>query len=331
MEFKYKVGDKVAVLDGSEADHYTAGWVVSMKPYVGKTLEVMCQEADFGSPVYKLVGGGCWHYDEKYLAPANSVAPTSSDRIVIYTDKKDPSKVIAKDISTGKTGVAKCSPEDIFDFYTGAKLAMNRLLGVDGKVAQKIEIGDTVEFISDLVGGFYPKHGCKGVVQEIDSGNDLWVLWEGKETAYCCAPDKVRLVSKKSAKTPNKPSTPKSKFSVGQLVIGNEGANRYSITKERTVWKVAAVRQNGFIEISGPEADAVGGFEVSPDCFDLYTGTLPSFKAFCTESHYGWQKGRIYSIVNGKCINDRRYNPCYCIGADQMSYIIGVGFIRVME
>ena len=322
MKFKYKVGEKVRVLDGSEAPYYTAGWINPMNSYVGKTLVVMTQESIRESPTYKLVDGGGWSYDEKYLAPV------SSDRIAIYTDKKDPSKVIAKDISTGKTGVAKCSPEDIFDFYTGAKLAMERLLGVEEMgTEEEIEIGDTVEFISCQVGAFYPGYGGRGVVKDIDLDGDLWVLWEGKDNAWCCGTEKVRLVSKKSAK----PSTPKPKFSVDQLVIGNEGANRYSITKERTVWKVTAVRPNGFIEISGPRADIVGGFEVCPDCFDPYTGTLPSFKVFCTESKYGWQKGRIYSIIDGKCINDKRYNPCYCISAEQMSDVIGAGFIRVME
>lgn len=325
MKFKYKVGEKVRVLDGSEADHYAAGWIDPMNRYVGKTLVVMRQESDKGLPVYKLVDGGGWSYDEKYLAPADS------DRIVVYIDKKDPRKVVAKDVSTGKTRVAKCSPEDTFDFYTGAKLAMERLLGVEEKgeekVEQKIEIGDTVEFISRIESVFYPGYGGKGVVRDIDFDGDLWVLWEGKETAFCCGTEKVRLVSKRSTKT----SAPKPKFSVGQLVIGNEGANRYSTTKEKTVWKVTAVRQNGYIEISGPKADIVGGFTVNADCFDLYTGTLPSFKAFCTESKYGWQKGKIYSIVNGKCINDKRYNPSYCISAEQMSDTIGVGFIRVME
>ena len=333
MKFKYKVGEKVRVLDGSDAPHYTAGWVDSMNPYVGKTLEVMRQESHLKSPVYKLVDGGGWSYDERYLAPAASVAPTTSDRIVVYIDKKDPSKVVAKDVSTGKTGVAKCSPEDIFDFYTGAKLAMNRLLGVEEKTEerQKTEIGDTVEFVSIQAGVFYPGYGGKGVVQDIDLDGDLWVLWEGEETSYCCGTEKVRLVSKKSSKRFTKTSALKSKFSVGQLVIGNAGANRYSITTEKTVWKVTAVRPNGFIEISGPKADIVGGFEVNADCFDLYTGTLPSFKAFCTESKYGWQKGRIYDIVNGKCIEDKRYNPSYCTSAEQMSDIFGVGFIRVME
>ena len=329
MEFKYKVGDEVRVLDGSKAPNYTAGWINPMKRYVGKTLVVMMQESIHESPTYKLVDGGGWSYDEKYLAPV------SSDRIVVYTDKKDPSKVVAKDVSTGKTGVAKCSPEDTFDFYTGAKLAMERLLGAEkmgaeGKI-EEIEIGDTVEFILDQLSTFYPGYGGKGVVKSIDMDGDLWVLWEGKDHAWCCGTEKVRLVSKKSTKTPNKPSTPKPKFSVGQLVIGNEGANHYSIKSEKTVWKVTAIRPDGHIEISGPRYDIVGGFEVSADCFDLYTGTLPSFKAFCTESKGGWEKGKIYSIVNGKCVNDKRYNPCYCISAEQMSDVIGVGFIRVME
>lgn len=44
--------------------------------------------------------------------------------IVVY--RKD-SKVIALDKTTGKTGIAKCSPEDKFDFGIGAKLAFERL------------------------------------------------------------------------------------------------------------------------------------------------------------------------------------------------------------
>lgn len=330
MKFKYKVGEKVRVLDGSEAQHYAPGWVDEMNLYVGKTLEVKSQEAFFKSPIYKLVDGGGWSYDERYLAPAASVARTTSGRIVVYIDKKDRSKVIAKDVSTGKTGVAKCSPEDIFDFYTGAKLAMDRLLGVEEKMEveqkgaeQEIGIGDTVKFISSQAGVFYPGYGGKGVVKDMDLDGDLWVLWEGKDTAYCCGTEKVRLVSKRSTKKP--------KFYVGQLVIGNGGANHYSITKEKTVWKVTAIRQNGFIKISGPKSDIACGFEVRADCFDPYTGTLPSFKVFCTESAYGWQKGRIYSIVNGKCINDKECYLCYYISAEQMSDVIGVGFIRVME
>ena len=37
--------------------------------------------------------------------------------------------VIAHESQTGREGIAKCSPEDKFDFYTGAKLALARLYG----------------------------------------------------------------------------------------------------------------------------------------------------------------------------------------------------------
>lgn len=38
-------------------------------------------------------------------------------------------KVIAKDVKTGKTGIARCNPADKFDFATGAKIAIERLTG----------------------------------------------------------------------------------------------------------------------------------------------------------------------------------------------------------
>lgn len=44
--------------------------------------------------------------------------------IVIYNKGNE---TIALDKSTGKKAVAKCSPQDKFDFYTGAKLALDRL------------------------------------------------------------------------------------------------------------------------------------------------------------------------------------------------------------
>lgn len=56
--------------------------------------------------------------------------PVRSDRITIY---RDGPKVIAEDKNTGRTGVARCNPADEFDFYTGAKLAFERLTGEEKK------------------------------------------------------------------------------------------------------------------------------------------------------------------------------------------------------
>lgn len=48
-----------------------------------------------------------------------------NETIVIY--RKD-NEVIALDKATGKKAIAKCSPEDTFDFNIGAKLAFERLM-----------------------------------------------------------------------------------------------------------------------------------------------------------------------------------------------------------
>lgn len=50
--------------------------------------------------------------------------------IVIY---KDGAETVALDKTTGKKAVAKCSPQDTYDFYTGAKLAFERLTGTEEK------------------------------------------------------------------------------------------------------------------------------------------------------------------------------------------------------
>lgn len=80
--------------------------------------------------------------------------------IVIY--RKD-DKVIALDKRTGNKGIARCNPEDEFNFETGAKLAFERLLppaeptyyngkvvciaNTDGKYTTKfVKVGEIFEF-----------------------------------------------------------------------------------------------------------------------------------------------------------------------------------------
>lgn len=60
--------------------------------------------------------------------------------IVIYNRGKE---VIAVDKNTGKKAIARCCPEDTFDFETGAKIAFERLLSDPNDIA----IGDMVRVI----------------------------------------------------------------------------------------------------------------------------------------------------------------------------------------
>lgn len=125
MKCKYKVGDKVRILDGSGVSDYCGGWATSMGSYVGKVLPVGARRFEISGIGYTLEGGGGFTYDERFLELVET--KKSKPRIVVYIDKKDPRIVVAKDTENGNIGKAKCSPEDTFDFYTGAQLAMMRL------------------------------------------------------------------------------------------------------------------------------------------------------------------------------------------------------------
>ena len=89
-------------------------------------------------------GDGRWFAGSRNLELARTF---KAHKIVIMLDKDDDMKVIAKDLDSGKTGKAKCSPSDTFDFYTGAKLALSRLCG-EGKPKEpakcKFKVGDII-------------------------------------------------------------------------------------------------------------------------------------------------------------------------------------------
>lgn len=81
--------------------------------------------------------------------------------IVIY--RKD-SDVIALDKRTGEKSIAKCSPDDEFDFNIGAKLAFERLEALE-KQDKEIKVGDYVKIVD--CGKLHPyydkksKRACK--------------------------------------------------------------------------------------------------------------------------------------------------------------------------
>lgn len=136
-EAKFKVGDKVRILDGSKIEDYTGNWVNTMKKYVGKvaTINRLLSDFDGGRRGYRMKEVD-YTWDERGLEPAEEVK-----NVVIW---RTGNRVYAKDSITKEQAVARCSPEDKFDFLTGAKLALERL----EKLNQPLAVGDEVRVIN---------------------------------------------------------------------------------------------------------------------------------------------------------------------------------------
>lgn len=116
---KFKVGDKVRILDGSKIKNYIGGWTGGMKRHIGEivTIQSVFQHSPICNSYYLEEHSFTW--DERGL---ELVKP---EKIIIY---RNGAEVVAKNTATGKTGVARCNPADEFDFNTGAKLAFERLI-----------------------------------------------------------------------------------------------------------------------------------------------------------------------------------------------------------
>ena len=113
---KYNVGDTVMVRDNLEVGEVYGDceFVKEMQEFRGKIMAIE-KTYDYS---YHLHGGGTWHFTDEMLDDVESGVMM----IKIY---QDGNKIIAK--KDGKFGIAKCSPEDEFDIFTGAKLAIERL------------------------------------------------------------------------------------------------------------------------------------------------------------------------------------------------------------
>lgn len=122
---KFKIGDKVTILDGKDISDYTGGWAGDMRPLVGQTATIDAVSPYPGDRIgYYLKGdkdasGFVW--DERGL----ELVETKPEKIIIYRCGRS---VFAKDLVRRTIAEAKCSPEDTFDFYKGAQLALDRLM-----------------------------------------------------------------------------------------------------------------------------------------------------------------------------------------------------------
>ena len=145
---KFKVGDKVKLREGLEPYRVYGGvtFQPNMQKLYGNTYELKIHSSS-----------GNWYVEGWWINEA-MLEPAENETIVIFRRGKE---VIALDKRTDKRGVAKCSPEDKFDFMVGAKQRFERLT-----TQPKCKVGDIVT----VKGDFYHhlKDGAKGIVTSYD-------------------------------------------------------------------------------------------------------------------------------------------------------------------
>lgn len=134
---KFKVGDRVRVLDGSKIEGYEGSWVPDMKEYVGNVYTIARMHPS-GSYCLK---GIPFIYDERGLERV-----WNPGKIVITTDGRITTAKLYRHGELTQKAVVTCSPEDTFDFATGAELALDRL--IDAVNNPQIQVGDRVRVVN---------------------------------------------------------------------------------------------------------------------------------------------------------------------------------------
>lgn len=162
---KFKVGDKVEILDGSKIKNYTGIFTLPMKKYIGKTMEIAEINTHYeGRTAYCMTETG-YVWDERGL----KLVTDNDKKIVITTDGKTTIAKLYDGKNVIKTAEAKCCQTDKFDFNTGALIAFGRLTdselkfeeGLDwkafkaGKIAVKVTKDNFKDFVTQA-----RKHGC---------------------------------------------------------------------------------------------------------------------------------------------------------------------------
>lgn len=305
---KFKVGDKVKILDGSMISFYAGGWTSSMREYIGKVATIKSVEEFFNGRTGYHMEEFDFVYDERGLELAEKTQP-----IVIYRKDRE---VIALDKNTGKTGIARCCPDDEFDFQTGAKLAFERLIGPQVKeVKRYAKPGEYIKIVNP--------HGCS--IEEYKKGDILKVVKYGGErptpdaTYYKDAPFKYANADEYVVLEGYQPPKQKDRpFKVGDIVRGKVGSGEmYSITNEdMTKAEVLAVSEDGKridIKIMAHTYGICIGdrfCNLESKCFELVEEAKPqevptyyNGKIIFTKGDDIFKTGHVYEIKDGRIKN----------------------------
>ena len=176
---KYKIGDKVKIRKDLKVGklYGTCVFVEKMKDSIGKIARITEVNEHYGE--YRISPYPCWWTDEMF-EDVDMETQKKNKRIVIDADGN---KVIA--YCGDKKGVARCHPDDAFDFYIGAKLALERLEDAEKPYGWLKE--GTVYYISSVIHtNLYESH-----IYDADVLDKKYmkrgIVFKTKEEAIACA------------------------------------------------------------------------------------------------------------------------------------------------
>lgn len=145
---KFRVGDKVVCkiptlkkFDGEVVETFSGH----------KNTSILCRFPGFdghgGNGL--TVSGKNYHTRDHWYVTEGEIefSQKKKENPCIVVWRKD-REVIALDKVTGKRGIAKCNPSDKFDFYTGAKLAIDRMMAPEEK---EYKAGDIFQIKPSIV------------------------------------------------------------------------------------------------------------------------------------------------------------------------------------
>lgn len=164
---KYKVGDKVRIVSKWNA-HSCQNRGGRMDKWLGKVMTIReIDGCDYRMVEDQTENGMArgWYWNEYCIA---GLAPEHTQEIVITTDGKETLARLYEDGKVVKTASAKCSPEDTFDFETGAKIAFERLVSKTEKTETKkpkFEVGKYYKHSEHIDNPFFKTKIGDGVIK----------------------------------------------------------------------------------------------------------------------------------------------------------------------
>ena len=298
---RFKEGDKVRVKKFKERP---IGWEIEgkMDHLMGKVVEIKGSTTWGEYKVYDPKHHCEWIFGEDDLEPVN-------ETIVIYRKDRE---VIAVDKVTGDKAIAKCSPEDTFDFNVGAKLAFDRLMN-----GNKENI--TVEDMRNRLKSYCYCRLCRDCILDSPKcrcGLGVNFMSKDDDGNYEMSDEEIKAAFNIVFGTGIKDSKQKEphKFKVGDIVKCNsESDEKYAYTNSNmTMGKVVSVT-DAFITIkvlshkTMPDevGEEYGGleskyFDLVEEATKLYNG-----KIIFTKGDSILKTGHIYEVKDGRINTDQ--------------------------